>query len=279
MQRRYANSAGYEAGCKPAPAPGAGHLGALAALQLLLSACSSTPPLPPMEQYPQRSSTQPATESSTSPTTSSPAPTVSSEQPAASNSKPSRFARQPKPEPDSTLADPVVLDNSAVPPAAQQQFADAVALATSGDLAAAEKAFDSLNAQYPSYAGPLINLAVLRAKAGNLEGAEQALQAAVERNPDSAPAFNQLGVLYRRLGRFKDADVAYQKAVQLDPAYASAYFNLGVLCDLYLQEPQRALEAFERYLARASEPDPKVRGWIIELKTRLGSGRSARSEQ
>ena len=261
-------------------------LSALVAVPLLLVGCGSTPSLPPLEQYPP-SSAQPAEQ----PATESSAPTVS-EQPAApreqvasGGGKPSRFSRRPKAEPEAPPAppagkqEPLVLDNTWVPPQSQQQFTDAVALATGGDLAGAERAFDSLNAQYPNYAGPLINLAVLRAKAGKLEAAEQALQAAVERNPDSATAFNQLGILYRRLGRFKEADTAYQKAVEIDPAYANAYFNLGVLCDLYLQDPQRALEAFERYLARASEPDPKVRGWITELKSRLSRARTARSEQ
>lgn len=166
-----------------------------------------------------------------------------------------------------------------MPPVAQQQFDQAVALAQSGDVAGAERAFDTLNAQYPTYAGPWINLGILRARAGNLESAEQALQAAVERNPDSATAFNHLGIVYRRLGRFKEADTAYQRAVQIDPSYANAYLNLGVLCDLYLLQPQRALEAFERYLELAGKPDAKVTGWVSELKARLGSARSARSEQ
>ena len=55
--------------------------------------------------------------------------------------------------------------------------------------------------------------------------------------------------------------------------------NLGVLCDLYLQQPQRALEAFERYVTLAPSPDAKVNGWITELKTRLGNQqRSAKAE-
>jgi tetratricopeptide (TPR) repeat protein len=178
----------------------------------------------------------------------------------------------------------LTLDSAAaVPSAAQQEFDRAIALAQSGDLAAAERAFDTLNAQYPDYAGPLVNLAILRGKAGNLEAAEQALQSAIERNPNSAQAFNHLGILYRRLGRFKDADTAYQRAVELDPNYANAHLNLGVLCDLYLQQPQRALQAFERYLELAGQPDAKVSGWVSELKARVargaGSASSARSEQ
>ena len=67
--------------------------------------------------------------------------------------------------------------------------------------------------------------------------------------------------------------------MQIDPNYAIAYLNLGVLCDLYLQQPARALEAYERYLALAGAPDEKVSGWVTEIKKRLGSEpRAARAE-
>ena len=103
--------------------------------------------------------------------------------------------------------------------------------------------------------------------------------AAVDRNGNNAQAFNQLGIVYRKLGRFKEADVAYQRAVEIDASYAIAWLNLGVLCDLYLQQPQRALEAYERYLALAGAPDEKVNGWVTELRKRLGSEpRSARAQ-
>jgi tetratricopeptide (TPR) repeat protein len=166
-----------------------------------------------------------------------------------------------------------------IPPEAQQQFDSAVAAMSSGNLAGAEQAFRSLSDTYPAYSGPLLNLAILQAKGGRLADAEKTLTAAIERN-DSAAAFNQLGIVYRRLGRFKEADEAYERAIQVDPGYALAHLNLGVLCDLYLQQPQRALEAYERYLALAATPDAKVAGWVTELKTRLGNQqRSAQAEQ
>lgn len=156
----------------------------------------------------------------------------------------------------------------------------------SSDLAGAEQAFRSFSAAYPTYSGALLNLGILQAKAGKLDAAEQSLKGAIERNA-SAAAFNQLGIVYRRLGRFKEADAAYQQALQIDPAYANAHLNLGVLCDLYLRQPQRALEAYERYLQLATTPDDavtakvtaKVTGWVTELKARLGAQpRSARTE-
>jgi len=159
----------------------------------------------------------------------------------------------------------------ALPPEAVQQFDRAVNSMSSGDLATAEKEFRALAAAYPTYSGPVLNLGILHAKAGKLEDAEKAINDAIARNANNAAAYNQLGIVYRKLGRFKEADEAYTRAVQIDPNYALAYLNLGVLCDLYLQEPERALEAYERYLSLASSPDAKVSAWVTELKKRIGS--------
>jgi TolA-binding protein len=158
-----------------------------------------------------------------------------------------------------------------LPPEAVQQFDNAVAMVGAGNLAAAEQAFSSLASAYPAYSAPLVNLGILQAKAGKLEDAEKTLKVAIERKADNSSAYNHLGIVLRRQGRFKEADEAYTQAVQIDPNYANAHLNLGVLCDLYLQQPQRALEAFERYLALSSTPDEKVNGWVKELKIRLGN--------
>lgn len=148
-------------------------------------------------------------------------------------------------------------------------------MVNSGNLAAAEQAFRALSTAYPAYSGPLVNLGILQLKAGKLSEAEQTLQAAIERRADNAAAYNQLGIVYRRQGKFTEAEQAYLRAVQIDPNYANAHLNLGVLCDLYLQQPQRALEAFERYLSLASAPDEKVSAWVKELKVRLESAQRA----
>lgn len=166
-----------------------------------------------------------------------------------------------------------------LPPEAVQKFDQAVVHMSGGDLASAEREFRALADAYPTYSGPLLNLGILQAKARRFEDAEKSLRSAVDRNGNNAQAFNQLGIVYRKLGRFKEADLAYQRAVEIDPNYAIAYLNLGVLCDLYLQQPERALEAYERYLALAGTPDEKVNGWVTEIKKRLGSEpRSARAQ-
>lgn len=199
---------------------------------------------------------------------------------AACGSSPSKPEEKSKPvtEAAATAATQPAPAAAPIPAEAVQQFDSAVASMNAGNLAAAEQGFRALSANYPLYSGPLLNLGILQAKAGKLEDAEKTLREAIERNTSSAAAFNQLGIVYRRLGRFKEADEAYQRALQVDPGYALAHLNLGVLCDLYLQQPQRALESYERYLALAATPDSKVASWVTELKTRLSNQRSARAQ-
>lgn len=175
--------------------------------------------------------------------------------------------------------DPAAVAEQPLPPEAVQQFDAAVVHMNAGDLAAAEQGFRALASAYPTYSGPLVNLGILQVRAGRLEEAEKTLKGAIERNAANATAFNQLGIVYRKLGRFQDADAAYQQAVRADPNYANAYFNLGVLCDLYLQQPERALQAYERYLELTPSPDDRVNGWVNELRKRVGAEpQAARSE-
>jgi hypothetical protein len=47
--------------------------------------------------------------------------------------------------------------------------------------------------------------------------------------------------------------------------------NLGVLYDLYLSQPQKALDQFEHYLQLAGE-NKQVSGWVVELRKRVGAG-------
>ena len=164
-----------------------------------------------------------------------------------------------------------------IPPEATQAFERAVTLLSGGDIDASIKEFQKLSDAYPDYAGPQINLGIAYAKRGKLPEAEKALLSATKRGEPNAAAFNQLGIVYRKLGRFKDADAAYSEALRIDPSYALAHLNLGVLCDMYLQQPQRALTELERYLQLATAPDPRVSTWVKELQGRVGKAPAKQS--
>ena len=158
-----------------------------------------------------------------------------------------------------------------VPERAVQEFAQALALIEAGRLTDAELDLKQLSLAYPDFPGPYLNLGLLHERAGKLTEAEQAYQEALKRGMPSALAYTQLGVVYRKLGRFKDAETAYLDALKIDADYAPAHLNLGVLCDLYLQQPERALAAFERYMELSGNSDKRVANWIVELKGRVGS--------
>lgn len=156
------------------------------------------------------------------------------------------------------------------PAAALERFEQAVSALDAGELDTATRDFAEIGRSYPEYATPLVNLGIAHGRAGRLEEAERALREAVERAPDLAVAWSELGIVLRRQGRLEDARAAYDRALAADADYANAHLNLGVLCDLYLNEPEVAAAAYERYLALAATPDPRVDAWLSEIRARLG---------
>ena len=96
----------------------------------------------------------------------------------------------------------------------------------------------------------------------------KSLEEAVRVSPRQAAYFNQLGITYRHQGQFNKAREAYEEAIALDGNYAAPHLNLGILHDLYLGDPKRALELYDRYLALSPGGDATVTKWIADLKNR-----------
>jgi tetratricopeptide (TPR) repeat protein len=157
-----------------------------------------------------------------------------------------------------------------VPDRAAQQYAQALNLMKAGRTSDAELELKQLALAYPEYAGPEVNLGLLYLRNSRYTEAEGAFKAAIQRNPDNAVANNELGIAERKLGKFAEAEAAYQRTIAIEPNYAPAYLNLGVLYDLYMSEPQKALEQFEHYLTLVGE-NKQVAGWVVELRKRVGA--------
>jgi len=139
-----------------------------------------------------------------------------------------------------------------------------------GSITDAELELEHLILEYPDYAGPYVNLAILYRTSGRADEAAEILGRAFDLDPDHPAANNQLGMLLRARGEFVAAEAAYRRAIAADPDYSLAYYNLGILLDLYLQRPADALSNYERYQDLMPEPDVTVAGWIIDLRRRLG---------
>jgi tetratricopeptide (TPR) repeat protein len=161
-------------------------------------------------------------------------------------------------------------DSTPIPARAAQQYSQALQMMKTNRRTDAELEFKQLNAAYPQFAGPQLNLGLLYLHDSRLPEAEAAFKAALQITPANPIAGDELGITERKLGKFADAEAAYLRAIAAEPNYAPAHLNLGVLYDLYLAEPQKALEQFQRYIEIAGE-NKQVSGWVIELRKRVGA--------
>ncbi len=149
------------------------------------------------------------------------------------------------------------------------EFERAVAMMNDGKNDAAIELLKRVIDRSPGLTAPHVDIALAYMRTGNPALAEQHLKAALALVPGHPVASNEYGLLLRKAGRFKEAREVYEKAIDGFPEYLPARRNLGILCDLYLNDPVRALEQFEMYSGRMPA-DEKVKTWIAELRIRLG---------
>jgi tetratricopeptide (TPR) repeat protein len=189
---------------------------------------------------------------------------------AACHSAPPKPVRAPAPVETQAPAPAAAPADAPIPERAAQQYAQALQFMKSGHNTDAELEFKQLVMGYPQLTGPQLNLGLLYLRDSRLPEAEAAFKAALEHSPTNAVAGNELGIVERKLGKFAEAEAAYQRTIAADPNFAPAHLNLGVLYDLYLAQPQKALDEFERYIELAGE-NKQVAGWVVELRKRVGA--------
>lgn len=155
-----------------------------------------------------------------------------------------------------------------------QQHQQAVAAIAAGDVARAEQLFTELTRNYPDYATPWLNLALLQYRRGDPNSAAANVDAALQRDDQLAPAWNLQGVLAREINNIDAAERAYRQAIAVDASYAPAWLNLGILLDIWRGQLSAALSAYERYVELSPEDqrDSRVAGWIADLQRRLDRG-------
>lgn len=149
-------------------------------------------------------------------------------------------------------------------------FEQAVTAMREGRMRDAEIVLLEITVDQPELAGPWINLGRLYVALDRPEEARRALQRAIRANPRNCTAYNELGVLSRQVGDFAGAEEHYRTCLEKIPSFRDAYLNLGILYELYLGKLPEALEAYKRYQSLRSEPDRRVRGWVMDLERRLG---------
>ncbi len=85
-------------------------------------------------------------------------------------------------------------------------------------------------------------------------------------------AHYDLGVMLQEQERFDDAIKEYEKVLQINSDDADAHYNLALIYDAHQNDPQRAIEHYQKYLELAPH-DPQadgVRDSIQRLDKMLG---------
>jgi Flp pilus assembly protein TadD len=151
----------------------------------------------------------------------------------------------------------------------RRDFEHAVDLMKDQKYAQAIELLEKIIEQSPNVTAPYIDIAIAYQHIGNLELAEEHLKTALRMIPEHPVACNEYGLLYRKTGRFAEARAIYEKAIARFPDYYPVHRNLGILCDLYLDDPECALEHYEIY-SEAKPEDKQVKLWIADMRARLG---------
>ncbi len=118
-------------------------------------------------------------------------------------------------------------------------------------------------------AGPWANLALIHIKQNHHTEAEKKIKTALDKNPEMVQALNIAGILEYKKGNINTAKDYYQKAISNKPDYALAHYNLALLYDLYLQDIEKAVIHYRRYLELSGHNDKKTKLWIQELERNL----------
>ena len=160
----------------------------------------------------------------------------------------------------------------ALPAALQQRMDQAAELMLAGKKEQALAHYTAVQQAMPGHVSAWLNAALIKREQKELPAALALIEQSLQHRPNEARALTLKGVVLREQGKMADAKASYLAAIAADEGYAPAHRNLAVLADLYLNEPQLALQHMERYAALVGD-DKQVQGWVTELRRRAGSNK------
>jgi len=127
----------------------------------------------------------------------------------------------------------------------------------------AEEALERLNRAIgydPSFGDAYVLKSYIRLEVlPNLEESLLAARAAVQHAPQNPDSHYSLALALEKNGQYQDAEQAMQQALVVNPAYGDVYFSLGALYADHLNEPQKSVDAFRRYLELGGQSERAIR--------------------
>ncbi|MDQ7016387.1 MAG: tetratricopeptide repeat protein [Gammaproteobacteria bacterium] len=155
-----------------------------------------------------------------------------------------------------------------IPSTVEKPFQQGLARMRAKEYRAAERLFKRVVSVDKTLPGAYLNLAIVQTHLGKDSAAMVAVETLLALDEKHVAGLNQQGLLLRRRGDFEAAKLVYEKALEIEPKYVLARLNLGVLCDLYLNQPVCALQAYRQFQQQNGIEDKQVAGWIVELERR-----------
>ena len=88
------------------------------------------------------------------------------------------------------------------------------------------------------------------------------------KNQNTSNVLTDQGVMYRKMGLYDKAIDNFEKASKLDPKHTQSLFNLGVVYANDLKQKDKAIAAWQRYLAldSMSPQGQQVKAMVDDLK-------------
>ena len=151
------------------------------------------------------------------------------------------------------------------------QFKKATALLNNNNLDAAKELFTSLKNDRPDFAGTYANLAIIELRKNKPAVALDLVNQSLHKNPNFSQALNLLAYLEQIRGDFKSAENNYKKAIENNPNYSIAHYNLALLYDIYLQDIEKAIPHYERYMELTNNKDKTTADWLDQIKRTKGN--------
>jgi aspartate beta-hydroxylase len=141
-------------------------------------------------------------------------------------------------------------------------LANARRLVESGDLAAAERAYEEILEARPNDVEALNVAAMGALRRGHARRAVELLARAAAAAPDEPPTYHHLGRAYQSVGDLERACAAHAQAVRLEPGFFLARL-FWAACLEQLRDPQNAVIQYKRAL-----DDAQARGrWLDPATT------------
>jgi tetratricopeptide (TPR) repeat protein len=103
---------------------------------------------------------------------------------------------------------------------------------------------------------------------GQLRRAEERYAQAVELDPTNSTAYLRLGDVYQALNKYVDAAKAYRKALDISQENHEAHYKLGILYESRLQDLQKAIEHYQKYLQLGGS-DRRVKIWLRNAERQI----------